>query len=52
MDYNPLKGILILILSLKLSIEPYAAGPESRGHWKTVYAVYLCQAASKVSLDS
>ena len=36
-DYNPLKGILILILSLKLSIEPYAAGPESRGHSRTAF---------------
>ena len=28
-DYNPLKGMLILISSLKLSTVPYAAGPES-----------------------
>ena len=35
MDYNPLKGMLVLILSLKLSIVPYAAGPESRGNSKT-----------------
>ena len=32
MDYNPLKGMLVLISSLKLSIVPCAAGPESRGH--------------------
>ena len=38
MNYNPLKGMLILILSLKLSIVPYAAGPESRGHSKTTFA--------------
>ena len=31
-DYNPLKGMLILISSLKLSTVPYAAGLESRGH--------------------
>jgi hypothetical protein len=36
-DYNPLKGILILISSLKLSIVPYAAGPESRDHSRTAY---------------
>ena len=29
MDYNPLKGMLVLISSLKLSIVPNAAGPES-----------------------
>jgi hypothetical protein len=34
---NPLKGILILISSLKLSIVPYEAGPESRGHSRTAY---------------
>jgi hypothetical protein len=28
-DYNPLKGKLVLILSLKLSTVPYSAGPES-----------------------
>jgi hypothetical protein len=27
-NYYPLKGMLILILSLKLSIVPYEAGPE------------------------
>ena len=31
-NYNPLKGLLILISSLKLATFPYAAGPESRGH--------------------
>ena len=36
-DYNPLKGMLVLILSLKLSTVPYAAGAESRGHSKTVW---------------
>jgi len=30
-DYNPLKGMLVLISLLKLSTVPYAAGPESRG---------------------
>ena len=34
-DYNLLKGMLVLISSLKLSIVPYAAGPESRGNSKT-----------------
>jgi hypothetical protein len=29
--------MLVLILSLKLSIVPYAAGPESRGHSRTAY---------------
>jgi len=34
----PLKGMQILILSLILSIVPYAAGPESRGHSRTSFA--------------
>jgi hypothetical protein len=38
MDYNPLKGTLVLISSLKLSIVPNAAGPESWGHSRTVFA--------------
>ena len=29
MDYKPLKGMLVLILSLKLSIVLNAAGPEN-----------------------
>jgi len=37
-DYNPLKGMLVLISSLKLSIVPYAAGPESRCHSRTAFA--------------
>ena len=37
-DYNPLKGMFVLISSSKLSIVPYAAGPESRGHSKTAFA--------------
>jgi len=37
-DYNPLKGMLILISSFKLSIVPNAAGPENRGHSRTVFA--------------
>jgi hypothetical protein len=36
-DYNPLKGMLVLISSLKLSTVPYAAGPESRGHSRTAW---------------
>jgi len=36
-DYNPLKGMLVLISSLKLSTVPYAAGPESRGHLRTAW---------------
>jgi len=36
-DYNLLKGMHILISSLKLSIVPCAAAPESRGHWRTVF---------------
>ena len=44
----PIKGMLILILSLKLSIVPYEAGPECRGqHLPT----YWCQTASQVSLS-
>ena len=31
-DYDPLKGMIVLISSLKLSTVPYAAGPESQGH--------------------
>jgi hypothetical protein len=34
-DYNPLKGKLVLILSLKLSTVPYAACADSRGHSRT-----------------
>jgi hypothetical protein len=30
--------MLVLILSLKLSIVPYTAGPESHGHSRTEYA--------------
>jgi hypothetical protein len=37
-DYNPLKGMFVLISSTKLSIVPYAAGPESRGHSRTAFA--------------
>ena len=37
-DYNPLKGMLVLISSLKLSIVPYAASPKSRGHSRTAFA--------------
>ena len=38
MDYKPLKGMLVLILSLKLSIVPYAAGPESQSHSRISFA--------------
>ena len=49
MDYNPLKGMLVLIAALKLST--VAAGPESQGYSRTAYmAVYQCQTASYVSL--
>jgi len=34
---NPLKGMLVLFLSLKLSTISYAAGPESRGHSRRVW---------------
>jgi hypothetical protein len=37
--YSPLKGMLILISSLKLSITPYAAGPESWGQYMAIYNV-------------
>ena len=51
MEYNPLKSILIVISSLKLSTVPYAAGSESRGHSRITYmAIYRCQTASQVSL--
>ena len=36
-DYNPLKGMLVLISSLKLSTVPYSAGPESRGNSRTAW---------------
>ena len=49
-DYNPLKGMLVLISSLNLSIVPNAAGPESWGHSRTAFAIYRCQSASQVSL--
>ena len=48
-DYNPLKGMLVLISSLKLSIVSYGTGPESWGHLRTAYG-YRCQTASQVSL--
>jgi hypothetical protein len=38
MDYNPLKGMLVLISSLKLSIVPYAAGPEHQGDSRSAFA--------------
>ena len=38
-DYDPLKGMLVFISSLKLSIViTYAAGPESQGHSRTALA--------------
>ena len=37
MDYNPIKGMLVFISSLKLSTVPYAAGSESRGHSRTAW---------------
>ena len=40
--------MLILILSLKLSIVPYEAGPECRGQH---LPIYRCQTASQVSLS-
>jgi hypothetical protein len=51
-DYNPLKGMLILFSSLKLSIVPYAAAPESPGYSRTawLYIDIRCQTASQVSL--
>jgi len=36
-DYNLLKGMLVLISSLKLSIAPCAAGPESRGYSRIAF---------------
>ena len=36
-DNNPLKGMLVVISSLKLSTVPYAAGPESRGYSTTAW---------------
>jgi hypothetical protein len=36
-DYNPLKGMLVLISSSKLSTVLYSAGPESRGHSRTAW---------------
>ena len=40
-DYNPLKGMLVLISSLKLSTVHYTAGYESQGHSSTVYVYIL-----------
>jgi hypothetical protein len=37
-DYNPLKSMLVLISSSKLSIVPNAAGPDSWGHSRTAFA--------------
>jgi hypothetical protein len=45
--YSPLKGMLILISSLKLSITPYAAGLES---WGQYMAIYQYQTDSQLSL--
>ena len=36
-NYNLLKGMLVLILSLKLSIIPCAAGPQNRGHSRKAF---------------
>ena len=36
-DYNPLKGMLVLSSSLKLSIVRYAAGPETQGQHLPTY---------------
>ena len=36
-DYKLLKGMLVLISSLKLSIVPCAAGPKRRGHSRTAF---------------
>ena len=36
-DYNPLKGMLVFISSLKWSTVPYAGGSESRGHSRTAW---------------
>jgi hypothetical protein len=47
MDYNPLKGMLVLISSLKLSIVPYVADPETQGQH---LPIYRCRASSQVSL--
>jgi hypothetical protein len=44
----PIKSMLILILSLKLSIVPYEAGPQCRGQH---LPIYQCQTASQVSLS-
>ena len=49
MDYNPLKGMVALISSLKLSTVPYAASPESRSLEDNM-DIYRCQTASQVSL--
>jgi hypothetical protein len=49
-DYNLLKGMLVLILSLKLSIVPCAAGPENRGHSRAAFVNIRCRAASQDSL--
>ena len=48
-DYNPLKGMLVLISSLKLSTVPFAAGPESWGHSRTPWH-YIDVKLSQVSL--
>jgi hypothetical protein len=49
-DYNPLKGMLILLLSLKLSIVPYAAGPKVEVTRGQHLPIYRCQTAFHVSL--
>ena len=49
MDYNALKGMLVLISSLKLSTVPYAASPESQGDSRAAW-LYRCQTDSQVSL--
>ena len=50
MDYNPLKGMLVFISSLKLSTVPYAAGPESRGDSRTAWLYIDVKLLPNVSL--
>jgi hypothetical protein len=50
--HNPSTGIIVLIVSLQLSIVPYAAGPESWCHSMRLYIDVKLLPKSHCSLDS
>jgi hypothetical protein len=51
-DYNPLKGMLVLISSLKLSIVPYVADPETQGQHLPIYTLTSIKIFYHLSLNN